>query len=508
MDTIFYKIQKHSRLLKISVIAALLFAYCFLPLYACAAPDENIKTTSYNVNVNVNKDKTFDITEHITVDFSEGSIGIIREIPARVEAVFETRGGEVRQDVRLKIKVKSVSGGPYSLFESDEGVSIRTGDPEIYLSGRHEYVINYRIEPFEGDIGSDDGIFLDLIPQSWKYGIESARVIVTFPNDVDIKDFGFVGIEGGLVDTDLMSVERLWPDAVGAYTLDATSKRPLRHGEGVAFRAIAPYGFFQGGGSTQAGEAGFPVGGVRFPVSGALFWIAVAAAPFACLLLWFAYGMDERIEETTEYYPPDGLLPAEVGLLMDGRLQDRELLSMVFYWANQGCLKIEETGRQDLTLHKVCDLPAGAKQFEKSLFESIFADGDQASLKSSARQIGRGLLKAKHLLIADFGNNTIKNLYDKQSLDMRTVAFLISLLPVIFNFIYALDAGPFESVAGAGLPEAPKLSEVDNYGVTMVTPLGFFVLFIALCMIRYAGYAMVHSEEVAEKSNELAERAD
>ncbi|MCL1896575.1 MAG: DUF2207 domain-containing protein [Clostridiales bacterium] len=518
--------KKFFRSLTAGIAATLLFAYCFFPLYACAASDSNVRTTSYTVDVKVNKDKTFDITERITVDFSEASVGIIREIPAQVKGVFEKSGQATQRDVRVKIKVKDVSGGPYSLFESDTGVAIRTGDPGKYLEGRHEYVIDYRIELYEDDMNGNSSIFLELIPQGWKPDIESARITITFPKDADIQGFGFISIEDGdLVDTDVMTVERLWPDRAGRYTLDATSKRPIGSGEGIAFQATLPDGYFQGGGvSSGSGKpagggissgSGDSAGGGRslagrgwFSMNEALFWIVLAAAPLACFLLWVAFGRSGRVEETPECFPPEGLTPAETGLLMHGKLRNSELLSMIFLWANQGCLKIEEAGRRDLMLHKVCALPDKAKPFEKSMFESIFTDGDKVSLRSSAFRIGAGLARAKNLLYAGFGDNIYRNLYDKKSLDMRTLAFVIALLPAIFNFLYALGADPPGSFAGANQADEQKMHEDDGFGDLGA---GIFVIIVfgfLFWLIRYYFDAIEKGENPDEKITEMAVRAD
>ena len=48
-----------------------------------------------------------------------------------------------------------------------------------------------------------------------------------------------------------------------------------------------------------------------------------------CLL----FGRDKKIVPTVEFYPPKGLTPAEVGLVIDGTADKKDLISMIIYYA-------------------------------------------------------------------------------------------------------------------------------------------------------------------------------
>ena len=53
--------------------------------------DFSYKIESYDINMIVNEDNTFDITENITVDFKEAKHGIYRKIPLK-NAITRTDG--------------------------------------------------------------------------------------------------------------------------------------------------------------------------------------------------------------------------------------------------------------------------------------------------------------------------------------------------------------------------------------------------------------------------------
>ena len=56
-------------------------------------------------------------------------------------------------------------------------------------------------------------------------------------------------------------------------------------------------------------------------------------------------------------YPPQGMTPAEVGYVLDGTADKKDLISMILYFAEQGYLTIEQTNKKKFTLHKQCDIP-------------------------------------------------------------------------------------------------------------------------------------------------------
>ncbi len=90
---------------------------------------------------------------------------------------------------------------------------------------------------------------------------------------------------------------------------------------------------------------------------------------------------DSEVIESVEFYPPDDLTPTELGYYIDGKVDAKDLTSMIFYWGNKGFLKIDETEsegffkRKTTTLTKLKDIET-TKEFEKFLFDSLFAFGE------------------------------------------------------------------------------------------------------------------------------------
>lgn len=75
------------------------------------------------------------------------------------------------------------------------------------------------------------------------------------------------------------------------------------------------------------------------------------------------------------FYPPMGVNSAEAGYLIDEKLSDVDMTSMIFYWAHLGCLKIHGIDKKDFLLEKVKELPNDCPSYERCLFDAMFNYG-------------------------------------------------------------------------------------------------------------------------------------
>jgi len=115
-------------------------------------------------------------------------------------------------------------------------------------------------------------------------------------------------------------------------------------------------------------------------------------------LLWYFLGRDEKHPLKVRFEPPANITPAEAGLLWDGKLHQKDLISLIYYWASNGLLKIREEkigGKLNYVLIKKTDLPASAKSFEHTLFNGLFATGTEVSINALRNSFYTTLKKAK-----------------------------------------------------------------------------------------------------------------
>lgn len=99
---------------------------------------------------------------------------------------------------------------------------------------------------------------------------------------------------------------------------------------------------------------------------------------------WFKKGKDRTVPIYPQYYPPEHMTPAEAGILIDDKLHERDVISLIPYWAARGHIRIEEVEVEkllgllkdtDYKFIRLKPLPQGAAEYEKRLFDGLFGSG-------------------------------------------------------------------------------------------------------------------------------------
>ncbi len=97
-------------------------------------------------------------------------------------------------------------------------------------------------------------------------------------------------------------------------------------------------------------------------------------------VIWWFFGKNETISRIVHYKPPKELNPAIAGYLFNDRADNRDLISLLFYWAKEGFITIEEVEDPLSVIFKSKDyllkmekiLPLDAKPFEWIIFNGLF----------------------------------------------------------------------------------------------------------------------------------------
>ncbi len=98
-----------------------------------------------------------------------------------------------------------------------------------------------------------------------------------------------------------------------------------------------------------------------------LFGILIGIPVLMCLL-WLLFGRDPKIIKTVEFYPPEGMTPAEIGYVIDGVIDNKDIVSMITYYASKGYLSIQEYEAMKTTkfmVKKLKDIDSSEKRFAK-----------------------------------------------------------------------------------------------------------------------------------------------
>lgn|GEM_PF-3427120 len=156
----------------------------------------------------------------------------------------------------------------------------------------------------------------------------------------------------------------------------------------------------------------------------------------------------KTVVPTMEFYPPAELNPAEVGYIIDGKADSKDLTSLIYYWASQGHLSIEMTGKTKYTLHKLSDLDERHKNYERTMFNRLWSLGGNDGTVTSGQLSERfypTLNKATQLLVSSFetpGWELEDTSRKKLAGSLRTIALVVAAaVPVLAQFVSRVATG-------------------------------------------------------------------
>lgn len=393
-------------------------------------------TKDFRVNVKVNRDHSYEVSEEITVDFFSVRHGIFRDIPYQLG--------------RTVIKDIYVTGQEFKIrHQHQDGksvVRIVIGDKDRTLTGEWTYHIRYRVVSTRGKQEGADEIYLNLLPTFWESQIDSASCMLTMPEEIDWNNVNFFsGGYGskGLSDKFHISTEK-------DFLLVEAEK--LNKGEGFTMKGRLPEGFWQGEFDRRDHD-----------------WAYFAGIGFLTamiVLLWFFFGRDPKLVPTVEVLPPENLTPLDVGYLIDGHMSNQDILSMIPYFAQKNYLRIErgESGttifQRLVSSEELKESPAVVEVF-KGLFpdgSDRFDTGDTDSskawelsrLRKQHFDLAKGLLKIDH----EVGNLMYTGASKKAR---RTGLILLGLLVLFVIFYVSWVVGGFPDKIWLLVPLFPTL---------------------------------------------------
>ena len=269
------------------IIGVFIFIFIFLiigifPNKSLATSSTGYTIDSYDINMKVNENNTFDITETIVADFASSKHGIIRKIP--LSNTVKRLDGSTSKN-RARISNISINN-EYTKKNSNGYVSLQIGNPDKTIRGKQEYVIKYTY-----DIGSDplkdaDEFYYNLIGDQWDTTINNISFSITMPKEFDSSKLGFSSGVYGSVDNTYVSYN------IDGNTIIGTYNDILPAYNALTVRLTLPDGYFVGAKNNNS-----------------LYYLIIAISIIFVIIsvvLWILFGKDPQVVETVEFYPPEG----------------------------------------------------------------------------------------------------------------------------------------------------------------------------------------------------------
>lgn len=370
------------------------------------------ETESYDVNMVVSEDQSIRITENMAVNFSMESHGIYRTIPTSGEITYRGRDGEaVTVPYVAKIRDIETPGYPNDVETEDNWLAVRIGDPDKTLMGQAVYPLSYTATVYDDRDRDMDQLYWVLTPMNSEEMINEATFRIEMPKEFDSEQVVFWTGRYGSTVTNAVDYR------IEGNTIYGKTNRPLYYGEGVTLQIQLPEGYF--------------TGVANYEWMKPAMWILIFLAPLTAVVLWLLFGRDRKVVQTVEFYPPEGLTPAEIGYILDDAPDNCDIVSLVLYFADKGYLEIKEEGDKEFRLIKKQGLPSTAKPYETQLFSSLFEKGDTVLLSSLEGTFYESFQKVRALLQQEFSKNSGRRNYTRGSQIARIFSVLLMTVPLM-----------------------------------------------------------------------------
>ena len=307
----------------------------------------------YDINIIVNENNTFDVTETITAYFNVPKHGIFRTIPLKNEI---TRLDGSTSTNRAQVTNVSVDN-EYTTSREDGNYKLRIGTASRSLTGEQTYVIKYTYNLGEDPVKDYDELYYNIIGNEWDTVIGNITFTITMPKEFDSSKLGFSSGITGSTDNSKITYNVNGNEITGKYN------GILGDNEALTVRCELPEGYFVGAGLT-------------FNSINYIIYLIPLLFLVIALLLWYKYGRDDQVVETVEFYPPQGFNSLEVGFLYKGKAENQDVTSLLIYLANQGYIKIAEIEKKVLFTKSKDFKITKLKEYDgNNVNEQIFLNG-------------------------------------------------------------------------------------------------------------------------------------
>ena len=439
------------------------------------APSENSMYASYDyvidnydVNIVVNSNNTFDITETITAYFNVPKHGIFRTIPLSNKIV---RLDGSTSTNRTQVSNLSVSD-KYTTSRDGGNYKIQIGSLSTTLTGKQTYTIKYTYNLGKDPVSDYDELYYNIIGNEWDTVIGNVTFNITMPKEFDSSKLGFSKGEVGSTDNDGINY------TVNGNTISGSYDGILNEGESLTVRCELPEGYFV--------DAGLVVNSNIY-----LMFIIPIVALIISFLLWFIFGRDNRVVETVEFYPPEGFNSLEVGFLYKGKANSQDVTSLLVYLANKGYIKISDNNDESLfskadgfKITKLKDYDgndANERLFLGGLFKDTAVEGE-----ATKDDLYDNFYATTHKILSNINNKENKNkIFEKKASKKSIIIILLMLVSVITTI-----AIPTLEYAGAG--EVAMTLFICAFYIPFYA-VGIFAKIPLLFRIFWLGFTIFHS---------------
>jgi uncharacterized membrane protein YgcG len=428
-----------------------------LSLFISPAFAQYFTINKFHSDIMIDQDSSVIVKETIEVEFHQSRHGVYREIPFK----YRDELGKVITTPTRVLSVTDESGKPwkYQVKKAGHLVNIRIGDAKRDVKENQTYVVTYVVENVILFFSDHDELYWNVTGNYWKAPIKEASATVSLTTKNKSKNLMVAGYEGSYGSKEECGYETY--DNSGKFF----TKRSLKMGEGMTI----VFGWDKGLVSPPSSWKKF-----LWAINPGENWMFLLPI-FSFLYMinrWYRKGRDPRVREsvTVMYEPPkfgnQPLAPAEVGTLIDEKLDPRDITSTIVGLAVKGYIKIEETKKEgmifdktDYYLRKVRGPDVDTSPFERELMEKLVPGGTPGILISNLKnKFYTNLPELKKIL---YGELIRKKYFLSSPEKVRNSYLAAGIVVLVFSilaFVFLLPNSGGKSIIAGILTGIPVLA--------------------------------------------------
>ena len=366
---------------------------------------------NYKMDIIVNEDNTFDVTETIDVRFTEeGKRGIIRNIP-RVNDL-KRENGEYSRNIAYFTNLEVNDDFKYT--KDRKYYNIKIGKNDVVAPKEKTYIIKYKYDIGKDPLKNIDEFYFYIIGEGWNTTINNVEFKIKMPKMFDENKVKFFNVyKNNFRNLHLNYIIR-------EKTIIASYNKKLRPNEGLSIRMILPKGYFY--------RKWIPfTNAMLIKMFISLILVIVA------IIIWMSDEKKKWIVCKKEYYPPNNMNSLVLTLLYYGIKDDAVMLLVSLL--NKGYLRFEEirydsSNWKNFKIIKIKDYD-GNDKYEKIIFEELFKNKDVIE-KEEYKYIINDITQKVYdgIDIESFNKKRI----DKKSVRIKNLIFIMSMIVMMFMF--------------------------------------------------------------------------
>jgi uncharacterized membrane protein YgcG len=375
------------------------------------------------------------VTENIQVRFITPHHGIERFIAISDKSPL---GETTSIDLQLEEIQLNGDSVPYTTKQRGGNWIFRIGDADRTITGTYDYSIQYRVNRAWLFHENAVRLYWNVTGNQWDIPIEKASATVRFPDSVDVLSVSGISYVGYDVSTRGSAGT---PTETGGLFFQSDILYPR---EGLTIDVSIPSEMVSIIPPTALQRVSIFFADNRYAALPLLTLVIM-------LMLWLKLGKDPRKRVIAPVFaPPRDMHPGAVGVLIDDRIDLRDISAMLVGLAVKGYLSITEPEKEEYVFVRKQESGDDLSPAEKAVFDALFDTPDtvERSLASLEQVFYKSLPTIKSRLVGEL----IKDGYYKNNPE-RTKGFYtgIGLFTIPLAVYLGIQSGSVYLAAAVGL---------------------------------------------------------